>query len=152
MGIKKQCKIFKVNLNLKDEAKDTENLNRFLQTNDVILVSPQFVSARVDHYMVFVVYLTKEAALEKKVSGIKETCVLPDTVQQTSLETDMDLVAKLKEWRGNEAAKRKWSPYMVLKNTVIEEIAAIKPTSIATLRHIKGMGVKKEEAFGNELL
>ncbi len=65
---------------------------------------------------------------------------------------DEALVAKLKEWRGNEAAKRKWSPYMVLKNSVIEEIATIKPTSVAMLRHIKGMNVKKKKAFGNGLL
>ncbi len=64
---------------------------------------------------------------------------------------DEALVAKLKEWRGNEAAKRKWSPYMVLKNSVFEEIATTKPTSVAMLRHIKGMDVKKKEAFGNEL-
>lgn len=40
---------------------------------------------------------------------------------------------------------------MVLKNSVFEEIATTKPTSVAMLRHIKGMDVKKKEAFGNEL-
>lgn len=76
MGIKKQCKIFKVNLNFEDEAKDTENLNSFLRANDVISVSSQFVLAGADYYMVFVVYLAKEAVLEAKGAGTKKALSL----------------------------------------------------------------------------
>ena len=63
-----------------------------------------------------------------------------------------DLLAALKAWRSETARSRGVPAYVVLHDATIEAIAASCPTTPAALRGISGIGDKKLEHYGAELI
>ncbi len=63
-----------------------------------------------------------------------------------------ELLSRLKEWRNIKAREMKLPHYMILPQKTMLNLASFLPQSLAALRRIKGMGKKKPEKFGEELL
>jgi ATP-dependent DNA helicase RecQ len=62
------------------------------------------------------------------------------------------LVGTLRAWRAEVARKRGVPAYVVLHDTTIDGIATQRPATSAQLRGIPGIGDKKLEHYGDELL
>ena len=62
------------------------------------------------------------------------------------------LVGALRKWRSEIARQRGVPAYVVLHDATIDGIAATRPTTPAQLRGIPGIGDKKLEHYGDELL
>jgi len=60
--------------------------------------------------------------------------------------------AALKAWRTEVAREHNLPPYVVFHDTTLAEMALGGPTSLAELSGISGVGVKKLEAYGREIL
>jgi len=65
---------------------------------------------------------------------------------------DPALVGALRAWRSEVARKRGVPAYVVLHDTTIDGIATSRPTTLAKLRGISGIGDKKLEHYGDELI
>src|SRR5437660_1697415 len=65
---------------------------------------------------------------------------------------DSALHAALKGWRSEIARQRGVPAYVVLHDSTIDGIASARPTTLAQLRNISGIGDKKLEHYGAELL
>ncbi len=65
---------------------------------------------------------------------------------------DPALHAALKAWRSEIARKRGVPAYVVLHDSTIDGIAATRPASLSELRGIAGIGDKKLEHYGEELI
>src|ERR1700694_3211509 len=65
---------------------------------------------------------------------------------------DPDLVTALRAWRSEMARKRGVPAYVVLHDSTIDGIAILRPTSLTQLRDIPGIGDKKLEHYGDELI
>jgi ATP-dependent DNA helicase RecQ len=65
---------------------------------------------------------------------------------------DATLLASLRAWRSEIARKRGVPAYVVLHDTTIDGIASARPTNLGQLRAIPGIGDKKLEHYGDELL
>ncbi|BAM87242.1 ATP-dependent DNA helicase RecQ [Bradyrhizobium oligotrophicum S58] len=65
---------------------------------------------------------------------------------------DATLLASLRAWRAEIARKRGVPAYVVLHDATIDGIAAARPTTSGQLRGIPGIGDKKLEHYGDELL
>jgi hypothetical protein len=65
---------------------------------------------------------------------------------------NQDLYDLLKAWRNAKAEELDWSVFMVLQLKSIHEIADTLPSSIKELQSVRGLGKKKLELFGMELL
>jgi ATP-dependent DNA helicase RecQ len=65
---------------------------------------------------------------------------------ETRLQTD------LRAWRSEIARKRGVPAYVVLHDSTIDGIAASRPTTLNELRNIPGIGDKKLEHYGDELI
>src|SRR5580698_4819350 len=63
-----------------------------------------------------------------------------------------DLLATLRAWRSEVARKRGVPAYVVLHDATIDGIAASRPTTPDQLREIPGIGDKKLERYGRELI
>ena len=61
---------------------------------------------------------------------------------------DRELFEELRVLRLEVARRRRVPPYVVFHDTTLREIARIKPTSIAELRHVYGVGDRKAEDLG----
>ena len=62
------------------------------------------------------------------------------------------LVGALRAWRSEVARRRGVPAYVVLHDSTIDGIASLRPTTSAQLRGIPGIGDKKLEHYGDELI
>ena len=62
------------------------------------------------------------------------------------------LVGALRAWRSDVARTRGVPAYVVLHDATIDGIATSRPTTLAGLRNIPGIGDKKLEHYGDELI
>jgi ATP-dependent DNA helicase RecQ len=69
-----------------------------------------------------------------------------------AMEPDADLRDYLRDWRRNTAKEQGMPAYVVLHDTTLEEICRIRPSSIAQLRTITGIGERKAATYGQEIL
>jgi hypothetical protein len=58
----------------------------------------------------------------------------------------------IKEWRNQKARETGQSHYMILHQKTMVTLASFMPQSLSALKMVKGMGKKKSEKFGEELL
>ena len=65
---------------------------------------------------------------------------------------DAGLLGILRAWRSEVARKRGVPAYVVLHDSTIEGIAASRPSTPEQLREIPGIGDKKLERYGRELI
>jgi ATP-dependent DNA helicase RecQ len=71
---------------------------------------------------------------------------------RAAIEPDADLREYLREWRRNTAKEQGMPAFIVLHDSTLEEICRIRPSSIAQLLAITGIGERKAEMYGHELL
>ena len=76
---------------------------------------------------------------------------MPDGDSAVSPE-EAELREYLRAWRRAAAKERAVPAYVILHDTTLEEICRRKPKFYAELREITGIGERKAEAFGQELL
>ena len=62
------------------------------------------------------------------------------------------LFSQLKEWRNIKAGEMKLPHYMILTQKTMVTLANFMPQSLPALKLVKGMGKKKSDKFGKELL
>jgi ATP-dependent DNA helicase RecQ len=71
---------------------------------------------------------------------------------EASETADAGLQAALRAWRSEIARKRGVPAYVVLHDATIDGIAASRPATLTQLRNIAGIGDKKLEHYGAELI
>ncbi len=75
------------------------------------------------------------------------------TVEDTSGVIDHPVLFKrLKAWRDQKAGDADLPQYMILHQSTLVTLANFMPQSARALKKVKGMGKKKSEDFGDELL
>ena len=61
---------------------------------------------------------------------------------------DHDLFERLRAVRLQIARERGVPPYVIFHDTTLRELARIKPTSLAALQQVYGIGARKAEQLG----
>jgi ATP-dependent DNA helicase RecQ len=59
-----------------------------------------------------------------------------------------NLFESLRSWRATEARTQKIPPYVIFHDTVLREIAAVRPENLDELGQIKGVGASKLQRYG----
>lgn len=67
-------------------------------------------------------------------------------------ETDMDLLYLLKDWRFQEAKKRRIPPYCIFHDATLKTIVSSKPNSVEDLSKIKGVGDSRLKNYGTSVV
>ena len=67
-------------------------------------------------------------------------------------EADQELREYLREWRRTTAKEQGVPAFVVLHDTSLDEICRLKPKSITELMRVTGIGERKAELFGKQLL
>ena len=67
-------------------------------------------------------------------------------------EADPALAAYLREWRRNMAREKKVSAFIILHDSTLEELCRRRPVYFAELRQVPGIGEKKADMYGTEIL
>jgi len=69
-----------------------------------------------------------------------------------SVPVDEELREFLKEWRRNAARERNRAAFIVMHDTTLEQICAVRPKTLAELRRVSGLGDAKCDEYGQEIL
>ncbi len=96
---------------------------------------------------------SRSIAPEAPPSGhpLERTAPGPVLVQELS-GVDANLREFLREWRRETASVQNVPAYVVMHDTTIEEICRVRPGSIGGLLHITGIGERKAELYGRQIL
>ena len=70
----------------------------------------------------------------------------------TATGPDAALFERLREWRRRIATERGVPAYVILHDATLRELAARHPASLAELGEVPGIGARKLEAYGEEIL
>jgi len=71
---------------------------------------------------------------------------------QVVSDLDPNLREFLREWRRVTANEQNVPAYVVMHDTTLDEICRVRPGSIAGLLHITGIGERKAELYGRQIL
>jgi ATP-dependent DNA helicase RecQ len=67
-------------------------------------------------------------------------------------EADPVLAEYLREWRRSMARENKVPAYIILHDSTLEELCRLRPANFAELRQVPGIGEKKADVYGAEIL
>ena len=84
-------------------------------------------------------------------AAVRQAVAVPSHSSE-AMELDADLREYLREWRRKTAKEQGMPAYVVLHDTTLEEICTIRPSSIAKLLTITGIGERKAATYGQEIL
>jgi DNA helicase II / ATP-dependent DNA helicase PcrA len=77
---------------------------------------------------------------------------LPDAFRPAAGRGEDPYFAALRDWRSARARADAVPAYVVAPNATLEAIAEVRPTTMAGLRRVKGMGPSRLERYGSEVL
>jgi ATP-dependent DNA helicase RecQ len=97
---------------------------------------------------------TKDVAAKKrKWEKSPDRLVVGITSEASStVAVDEELREFLREWRRNTAREKMIAAFIVLHDTTLDELCRRRPQNVKELREISGMGEKKCEMYGQEIL
>ncbi len=64
----------------------------------------------------------------------------------------LGLFERLRAWRAQTAKTHGVPAYVIFHDATLREIADVRPRTLERLRNISGIGAKKLEAYGREIL
>jgi ATP-dependent DNA helicase RecQ len=81
--------------------------------------------------------------------GLREK---PPVRVSTPAEANPLLAEYLREWRRNMARENKVPAYIILHDSTLEELCRRRPANFAQLKQVPGIGEKKADVYGAEIL
>ncbi|MBC7885372.1 MAG: DNA helicase RecQ [Saprospiraceae bacterium] len=110
-----------------------------------------------DHFKLKTTPLTNEVLFsDKKVRladlTIGEMVVEKEKPKQKKLSPEDGLLKRLKEWRTNLAREKKVPAYVIFSDKVFDNIVESRPSTIAGLLDVEGIGKVKSEQYGQDIL
>ena len=85
-------------------------------------------------------------------AAVRQASTTSGRESRPQLEPDVELRDYLREWRRMIAKEQGMPAYVVMHDTTLEEICRIRPTSIAQLKTVTGIGERKAETYGHQIL
>jgi ATP-dependent DNA helicase RecQ len=87
----------------------------------------------------------------RRVETLRPERRVATTVAEAGPETQT-LFEALRGWRAAEAKKQRIPPYVIFHDTVLRDIAAVRPADLDELAQIKGVGASKLQRYGAAVL
>jgi ATP-dependent DNA helicase RecQ len=96
--------------------------------------------------------MLREAPAGVRVRASRSKSRRGDLAPREGKPADASLQAALRAWRSGIARERGVPAYVVLHDSTIDGIAAERPVTLSALRNVPGIGDKKLEHYGDELI
>ena len=87
----------------------------------------------------------------RKAEKVKKAKVSSSFVADLPAES-LPVFERLREWRRAAAAEHGVPAYVIFHDATLHEIARLRPATLTELGHISGVGAKKLEAYGAEIV
>lgn len=97
-----------------------------------------------------IIYLQTKANAQLDFEQSKKTSFTSTSTKKTN--SSNNLIDQIKEWRNQVAKENDTDPYMILPQKAIKGIVEIMPVTLAELAQVSGIGNKKLQSFGEEIV
>jgi superfamily II DNA helicase RecQ len=139
-------RVFTTRLAPENLSQDQNDINTFMSGVTVKKTSTQFVPGNPDYWSILVFYEAENGTKTK-------TKEKPPVVTEAELtENEQGIVSALKIWRKDRAADIHLPEFMICHNATLINIAKEKPSDLATLSKIKGLGDQKVAKYGDDII
>lgn len=129
-----------------DNTAATDEINRFLRSHTVVDIEKQFISNGNSSFWSFCVrYMSVETSLK---SGQREKVDYKELLDPVTFAK----FSLLRDCRKEIAQRDSVPVYLVFTNEELANIAKMSDISIAELQKIQGIGAKRLEKYGTELI
>lgn len=91
------------------------------------------------------------ASLDKGMAARKQA-LADQEAAWTETQLHPDVYLRLKQWRDQQAAQRHLPPYLILPSKTLIAIANLLPRNLEQLKRVKGVGKKKLDQYGADIL
>jgi len=85
-------------------------------------------------------------------ASVRKAFAVPISEPIPQFEVDAELRDYMREWRRTMAKEQGIAAFVVMHDTTLEEICRILPASISQLRTVTGIGERKAQLYGQEIL
>jgi ATP-dependent DNA helicase RecQ len=75
-----------------------------------------------------------------------------DSIGKVATNIDPELREYLREWRRETAKQQNTPAFVVMHDATLDEICRIRPRSLPALLHVSGIGERKAELYGQQIL
>src|ERR1700687_937529 len=75
-----------------------------------------------------------------------------DSIGKVATNIDPELREYLREWRRETAKQQNTPAFVVMHDTTLDEICRIRPRSLPALLHVSGIGERKAELYGQQII
>ncbi|MBZ5665497.1 MAG: RecQ family ATP-dependent DNA helicase [Acidobacteriia bacterium] len=122
---------------------------------DNCAVRPEWLSKEIAHPATPEVAVRKRSLPRTSSPSFYEpllTSDKPGAWDEAPAEVDPLLAEYLREWRRNMARENKVPAYIILHDSTLEELCRRRPSNFAQLKQVPGIGEKKADVYGAEIL
>jgi ribonuclease D len=146
-----QYRFFVIPLKNPDEAVD--DLNRFLRSSRVLSVQKEFVAQGDNSFWTLAVEcLEVKPGRSGEPAPAAEPAAKRIDYKDVLSDADFAWFVKLRLWRKEIAAQVGLPVFAVLTNEQLAAIARLRPTTVAELQKVDGIGEGKSAKYGASLL
>ena len=85
-------------------------------------------------------------------AGTSRSRSAPAPVERAKKPGDDDRFEALREWRAAEAKLQGVPPYVIFHDSVLREVASVRPATMGALGELRGVGASKLERYGAAVL
>jgi ATP-dependent DNA helicase RecQ len=76
----------------------------------------------------------------------------PRSAASALSSVDAELKEYLREWRRNTAKEKGIAAFVVMHDSMLEDLCLVEPSNLSELRHVSGFGEKRVEFYGEQIL
>lgn len=143
--------VFTLRFNSATERFDDSAIAGFLADKEVLSIKDHFFVKDDVPYLALVVCYRAPAA-PPAASTPKAGQKRDESWRDLLSEVDWPLFNALRGWRGDRAKKEGIPPYVICNNRQLAELVKARPTTLAGLGEVEGIGEAKLKKYGKEIL
>jgi superfamily II DNA helicase RecQ len=136
-----KIKIFTLKFDNEKECFDDSHLCEFLAGKEVIGFREIYFEKGGESYWNILIHWKSTMDKDEK-----------KFISPSVAEEDIALFEGLKQWRNNKGKALGLTPFLIMTNAELSKIASQRPATLHALGEIHGIGEKKLENYGQEIL
>ncbi len=146
-----RCRLFLLKSSSDQQVYDDPDLNSFLELVRVknIFATP---CRDQDGWQVLVFYRALNRIESSSRGDLEDDDETPVEIPTPLSPDEQRVYDKLRKWRGRQAGSEGLAAYMIAHNSTLKQIVQLPAQSIEDLRQVKGLGNKKIEKYGADII
>lgn len=139
-----KVKVLKIRIDDRFQITDEAIVNDYLSRFEIVNMNAKLVADEITYWSVLIYYNDK-----KNIANSSKTTV---TSESELSEEEKIIYNKLKDWRADKAREAQLPAFIIFHNTHLMSIARHKPCTLDDLENVNGIGKRKVEKFGIEII